>query len=258
MAVADIASGRFEMGRVFSRTFEVIRANFLPFFLLGLIATIPSTVYQLLTTSGQLPSTFAAGDSHATTLFLIAVGLSAIVGSFLGLVLQAALTYGAISYLGGQPVSLGRAVGVGFRQFFPLLGIGFLEALGLMVGFLLLIVPGFMLLVAWSMAVPARVAEQTGITESFGRSRELTAGYRWPIFGAIVILTLGSGVAQAAVRPLVAAGALSATVYLGAALTAVVTAILAVASATLHASMYYELRMIKEGVGPQQIAAVFD
>jgi hypothetical protein len=122
----------------------------------------------------------------------------------------------------------------------------------------LLIVPGFMLLVAWSMAVPARVAEQTGITESFGRSRELTAGYRWPIFGAIVILTLGSGVAQAAVRPLVAAGALSATVYLGAALTAVVTAILAVASATLHASMYYELRMIKEGVGPEQIAAVFD
>ena len=71
--------------------------------------------------------------------------MRSVVGAFSGLILQAALTYGAVSYLSGQPVSLGRAVGVGFRQFLPLIGIGFLEALGLMGGFLLLFFPAISL-----------------------------------------------------------------------------------------------------------------
>jgi hypothetical protein len=258
MAVADIALGRFDIGRAFTRTFEVIRANFVPFFALGIVATIPTTIYVFLTTSGLLPDATSIAQGRAVGLFFVAAMISAIIGAFCGLVLQAALTYGAISYLSGQPVSLGRAVGVGLSQFFPLIGIGILEAFGLMGGALLLLFPAIMLLVMWSMVVPARVAEHTGILASFSRSRELTAGYRWPIFGTLVVLWLGSGIAQTAIRPMVAAGTVSTTAYVGALLTALVTAIVAVASATLHASIYYELRMIKEGAGPAQIAAIFD
>src|SRR6185312_14478072 len=103
MTVADVALGRFEMGRVATRTFEVIRANFVPFFLLGVIATIPTTVYAVLVTVGTLPATIVSStNSHLVGLYLIGAGASAIVGAFFGLILQATLTYGSIAYLSDQ------------------------------------------------------------------------------------------------------------------------------------------------------------
>lgn len=261
MTVADIASGRFEIGRVATRTFEVIRGNFVSFFILGLIATLPTSVYTISVAAHLLPSMpVATGDPRATTLFIAGVFGSLIVGAFFSLILQATLTYGAISYLSNQPVALGRALGIGLRQFFPLLAIAMLEGLAMMGAALLLIFPAFMLYVMWVVAVPVRVAENTGIFEAFGRSRALTAGYRWPIFGTIVVFFLGAGVAQnvagVMISPATASG--PAVLYIGVVLSALITAIVAVASATLIASIYYELRLVKEGVGPAQIAAVFD
>jgi hypothetical protein len=259
MTVVDIS--RFEMGRVASRTFEVIRGNFVSFFVLGLIATLPTTGYLVAVRAGALPgSQSAAGDPRLTMLYVGGVFASLIAGAFFSLILQATLTYGAISYLGNQAVTLGRALGIGLRQFFPLLAIAFLEGLGLMGAALLLVFPAFMLYAMWAVVVPVRVAENAGIFESFGRSRVLTAGHRWPIFGVIVVFFLGAGVAQNAagtmISPVTASG--GATLYLGVVLSALINAIVAVASATLVASIYYELRLIKEGVGPAQIAAVFD
>jgi hypothetical protein len=262
MAVADVASGRFEIGRVATRTFEVIRGNFVSFFILGFIATLPTSVYTVAVAMGALPGTEqVASDPRAATLVVAGVFGSLIVGAFFGLVLQATLTYGAISYLSNQPVALGRALGIGLRQFFPLLGIAILEGFGLMGGFLLLVFPGVMLYVMWAVVVPVRVAENARILDAFSRSRALTAGYRWPIFGVIFIFFLGAGVAQNVAQTLVSPVAASgnpAVLYIGAALSALINAIVAVASATLIASIYYELRFIKEGVGPEQIAAVFD
>jgi hypothetical protein len=259
MSVAEIASGRFEIGRVATRTFEVIRGNFLGFFVLGLIATIPTTVYTIAVTTGALPNSVGAvSDPRAATLFMAGVFGSLIVGAFFGLVLQASLTYGAISYLSSQPVALGRALGIGLRQFFPLLGIAILEGFGLMGGALLLVFPAFMLYVMWAVVVPVRVAENTGIFESFGRSRALTAGYRWPVFGVIFVFFLGAGIAQNVAGAMIAPASAGGLLYVGVALSALINAIIAVASATLIASIYYELRLVKEGVGPAQIAAIFD
>jgi hypothetical protein len=262
MAVADVASGRFEFGRVFTRAFEVIRGNLVSFSILGLIATLPTSAYQIALTAGYLPATFVGlQDTKKITLYFGALAVATIVGGFLGLILQATLTYGSISYLGNQPVTLSRALGIGVRQFLPLLAIGLLEGLAMGGALILLIFPAFMLYAMWAAVVPVRVAENTGIFESFGRSRALTAGYRWPIFGTLFVFLLGAGIAQNAARVLVTPAAISGSVvslYVGVVLTALITAIVAVASATLHASMYYELRLIKEGVGPAQIASVFD
>jgi hypothetical protein len=56
-----------------------------------------------------------------------------------------------------------------------------------MVGFLLLIVPGFILLTCWSLIVPVIVLEGVGVMDSFGRSRELVRGNGWNVFGVIII-----------------------------------------------------------------------
>jgi hypothetical protein len=263
MAVAAAALGRFEIGRVATRTFEVIRGNFLSFFVLGLLATLPATAYSVATTIGALPSTLAGADARTVTLFLAGTLGSALVGAFCGVILQATLTYGTVSYLNNQPVVLSRALGIGLREFLPLFAIALLEGLGIAGGFLLLIVPGFMLYVMWAVVVPVRVAEHKGVFESFGRSRALTEGYRWPIFGTLIVFYLGAGVAQATTRPMIVAGGIaggsaSPMLYVGIVLTSLLGAVVAVVSATLISCIYYELRLIKEGVGPEQIASVFE
>jgi hypothetical protein len=72
----------------------------------------------------------------------------------------------------------------------PLLGAGLLAGLGVVVGLLLLIVPGLVLLTWWSVIVPVVVLERVAAMESFGRSRELVRGHGWNVFGVIVLTVL--------------------------------------------------------------------
>lgn len=66
---------------------------------------------------------------------------------------------------------------------------GVLAAIAVGIGFVLLIVPGFVLLTWWLFIVPVIMLEDTGITESFGRSRELVRGNGWQVF-ALILLTI--------------------------------------------------------------------
>jgi hypothetical protein len=82
---------------------------------------------------------------------------------------------------------------------------GFLAALGITVGFLLLIVPGLVLITLWLLIVPAIMLEGRGVFESFGRSRQLVSGHGWNVFGVIVLtiaifiaLNIGVGIVEAA------------------------------------------------------------
>ena len=85
--------------------------------------------------------------------------------------------------IGGTLNKVGPRVGA-------LVAAGLLAALGVMVGLVLLIVPGLVLLTWWSVLVPAVVLERAGVFEAFGRSRELVRGHGWNVFGVIVLSVL--------------------------------------------------------------------
>jgi hypothetical protein len=72
----------------------------------------------------------------------------------------------------------------------PLIAVSILAGLGIGIGFVLLIVPGLILLTLWSVAAPVTVIERPGVLAAFGRSRELVRGYGWPVFGTIVLVFL--------------------------------------------------------------------
>jgi hypothetical protein len=90
---------------------------------------------------------------------------------------------------GRADMSLGQT----FESVRPHLGsiivAGFLAGLAIVIGLLLLIVPGLVLLTWWILIVPAIVLEGKSAGESFSRSRELVRGYGWNVFG-VIILTL--------------------------------------------------------------------
>jgi hypothetical protein len=182
-------------------------------------------------------------------------------------ILQGALTRAAVDDLSGAGVKFGAAIGDGFRYFLPLFIVAILVTLGVWIGLILLIVPGIILALRWAITAPVVVVERDGPTRSMGRSAELTEGYRWPIFGLFilyVVLAWGVQIGMARVWASVAIGSGPELMGLGPlglaslGVSAVISALITLISTVGTAVLYFELRRVKEGVGIEQLAAVFD
>ncbi len=70
----------------------------------------------------------------------------------------------------------------------PLIGAGILAGIAIGIGFLLLIVPGLILVTIWAVIAPVIVVEHSGVIDAFGRSRELVRGNGWQVFGVLVLI----------------------------------------------------------------------
>jgi hypothetical protein len=67
---------------------------------------------------------------------------------------------------------------------------GIMAGIAIAIGFVLLIVPGLILITIWAVIGPAIVVEDRGAVEAFSRSRELVRGNGWNVFGAIILAFL--------------------------------------------------------------------
>lgn len=66
-------------------------------------------------------------------------------------------------------------------------GVGFLSGLGILFGFLFLIIPGVILWVRWLPAYGILVAEETSAIEALNASWQRTYGNFWPLFAASAV-----------------------------------------------------------------------
>jgi hypothetical protein len=89
---------------------------------------------------------------------------------------------------GRRDHSIGQLLRSVDQVFWPLVGVSILLAIGIGIGFVLLIIPGLVLLVIWSVVAPVTVLERPGVFAAFGRSRELVRGNGWNVFGVIVLV----------------------------------------------------------------------
>ncbi|HEX8225506.1 MAG TPA: hypothetical protein VF605_16960 [Allosphingosinicella sp.] len=74
------------------------------------------------------------------------------------------------------------------RRLWALLGLNLLSGIAILFGLILLVLPGVYLLVRWSAAVPALIAEDSDISASFGLSAEAVAGRFWHVFAAMAVV----------------------------------------------------------------------
>jgi hypothetical protein len=63
-------------------------------------------------------------------------------------------------------------------------------------GLALLVVPGLIVLVYWSVIVPVIVLEGHGMRDAFRRSYRLVRGHFWPVLGILAIILVGSGLLE--------------------------------------------------------------
>ena len=91
---------------------------------------------------------------------------------------------------GRRDMSVGELFSAAAPAIGALISWGILSGIAIGIGFLLLIVPGLILMTIWAVGAPAIVAEDCGPIEAFGRSFELVRGQAWTVFGVLVCVFL--------------------------------------------------------------------
>lgn len=91
-------------------------------------------------------------------------------------------------------MTAGEAMSVGLRRFPVVLGVAVLLTLGLMLGFMLFVIPGIYLMVKLVFAPIAAVAESKGVLDSFRYSWELVRGRWWRTFLLLTIIGIVAAV----------------------------------------------------------------
>jgi hypothetical protein len=232
--------GSFEIGRVISRMCGVLGHNAVTFVALIALAAIP-----------ERAAVHLVGMESA-----LAPSVSTIVLFFTCSFLQVAVTQAALSGFAGERPALGDCLAAALWSFFPALGLLILSSLGIAVAAILLVVPGILLALSWSMVLPVCVGEKPGVFACFGRSKALTKGHRGKIFLLALMLGIAAVVAGLLLLPLWGIGFTGPAGFLSD--NWLVRLLLAAVSAAGGASVYHELCLVQEGGAPQQLAAAFD
>ena len=88
----------------------------------------------------------------------------------------------------GGKVDFGAFFKVGFKQWWPLFVLVLLMFLGILAGYMLLIIPGVYLSVAWMFAIYLKIDRDISISDAFGESRRLVSNSGWWLLFLYVLL----------------------------------------------------------------------
>src|ERR1700745_444775 len=167
------------VGGILGESWRLYTKFFTRFFVVALIVFLIVNLFNAL-----LGWVVGTGSGIALLVALITTVVS-LVGTFW---LQGALVYAVDDVRDGR---IDSSIGDLFERVQPyigtLIGAGILAGIGIAIGFVLLIVPGLILLTWWCLIAPVIVLERKKVGESFGRSRELVRGHAWTVFGIIII-----------------------------------------------------------------------
>ena len=245
--------GEFRVGPVLSRALAILSSNVLKFLPLTAINALPD-LGALVTPRLVNGAVQRNPEAFFTAGIVTAALASAIVFIFLNALTEAVVLYGSFQALRNRPVRIGESLQKGLSRALPIIGLSLCIAIGGGVGFLFLIVPGIILILMWSVALPACVVERLGPFQSMSRSSALTKGHRWKLLGIFLVIAVVNGVVGGVLpRILVGLGLAVAVIA-----TMIWHALVGAYQSIVVAVAYHDLRVAKEGVDIEHIASVFD
>ncbi len=247
--MAQETTKAFTLGSALERGFAIYFRNIVAFSLIALLVIIPYILLLVLISQGQVRL-----EQNLMTLVLLILNL------LLTFLATGAIAFGTFRAMQGQRFTIGDCLSRGLALLFPVLGVAVLSALAVLLGLVLLIVPGIIVMTLLWVAIPAVVVERPGVIKAMERSAELTKGNRWRVFGIIVILALiNAGTNMIVNVPFVVGGAPTASMLAwNAGLSGILAALQTALAAVMATVVYYDLRAAREGIGVADIARVFD
>lgn len=241
---------RFEAmttGTLLDRAFRLYTSNFS--LLLGITAAayVPFYLIMLVIESSLGSNVQASSGSISTLLFqiLFLVLWASIAFPIAG----GAATYAISERYLGNDVTIGEALRLALSRFLTLSVAQITATIRVMFG-LLLIVPGILWMLSYSLIVPAILIEGQKATPSLRRSRDLVKGQRGKVFCVLFILNLLQGILTLGVS-MISGMILDTDSASGAVLSSATNNLLSIFVAPLGIVgtilLYYDMRIRKEG-----------
>jgi hypothetical protein len=267
-SAAGVGDGNVSIGRIFNRAFGTLGSNPVATFGIAfLFGALPGTIvgYGVQRLQMQAISTGAIGMGSVLAISLFSIALAIVFWT----ITQGALVRATIAYSEGRKASIGESIMAGLPVALPLFLLAIVSAVGVGLATILLIVPGIMVYIMWSVAAPALVEEKLGALEAVSRSTDLTSGARWKIFGLELVVLVGYWMFSAVVGALIVMilggmrGMAVTTAAVGGfplsyfAITAISNTITTAVWGVIQTSLYIELRDWKEGPPANALADVF-
>ena len=278
------AAGIFRLGGVVGDTLSFIGRN--PGLALAVAVcffVLPSLLSALLAFAYRERAAFLVGGSRVEPFsvavyvaFLLVAGLLGALPSFLG---HAVLSKAVLEDAIGHSPSIARCFQSALHRLVPVLGVGLtiyllwfcaqqtvvaarshFPAFGGGIAFLLTVEPCIVWVLGSLAAVPVAMREGLGATASIRRSRALTKGHRWPIFGLflavfVLVLALRMGFVLGFDFALMAAPL--SIVVVNATANGAITGIAWLLASVITTTTYIALRRVKEGGGVDELVDVF-
>ncbi len=251
MATAYASEEKIDIGRVVQRGFQSIGGHALAVVGLALLlVSLPQfLVYSMFP---REPAAITAGYFLSFSYWL-----PLIVSVISGFILQATLVRMAILDLSGRQPDVGKSLVAALKLLLPMIGLAILSTIIVGLGFLLLIVPGIIAYIMLIVTVPVLVEERAGVIGSMKRSAELTKGSRLRIF-LLLILFFVAYLAITFVATFLLGFGFSDALTVGIVVQSATAGATALLVAAMLASLYVELRTVREGATPEGLAAIFE
>src|SRR5881409_1741575 len=184
------------LGEILSEAFRIYRENAAKLMVIVAVVVVPLSFIGALLGHfvgeptlhrvkilGQ-PATIEYSRSFGVTI--LALLIAAAIAVIIWAILQAAILRGAAQATIGDPVDVEASYRWGLSRFGSVL----------LVGFILLIIPGIIFLVFLSVSEPALIVENRRGTEALKRSWNLVRGHFWHALVVILIAAILTGIVQ--------------------------------------------------------------
>src|SRR5438309_2906676 len=185
------------LGEVISKTFEVYRRGFAKYFVLF---TVVGVIVQVVTTLAQqafvlptlpvnpTPQQFSSWFSALFAAFFLLIGVIFVVNIVFSTIAEgSSVKMASVQITKGQ-VSLGASIRFAVSRLLSIWALSIIVGIIVVLGFIALIIPGIILAIMYSLALPVLLIENKGVMESMGRSRQLVS-HRWAkTFGTFLVL----------------------------------------------------------------------
>jgi hypothetical protein len=223
-------SGKLDVARVFERIFEIYRDQFTLLVAAALVVFIPVAIVNGIVYAGDV--------SLLGVLFILVLGTIATYW-FQGMVVEAAQDIRD----GRRDHTVGTLMRSAVPVIVPLFAAGVLVGLAFLIGFVLLIVPGLIVLTFLAVVAPVLVLERAGVFDAFRRSIELVRESPFQVFGVIVVIFLLKFIVGAVIQALAKSASDSFASY--AVSDLILQLLIAPVSALAAAVVYFELKAIR-------------
>jgi hypothetical protein len=258
---------------ILDRSFQLYRENFVLFLSVLAVVQVPAALLQLALTGVMSDEMFTLAQQAqaggvkdpALQWKLIAAGgmngiLNLLIAGITVPLETGALTRAVSSRYLNEPTSVGSCYSAVIKMFWRILGTIMLSGLITMLGAFLCVVPMFIFMVWFVFSSSVVVLEGLAGTEALGRSKQLTDGHRWRVFGMalcqfmmlVVIWGATAGVNQFLLPKLTASPVSQAV--LGQAIQQVLHLFLTPFFSVAWILLYYDVRIRKEGFDLEVLA----